>query len=113
MFPAALSILSELDRPPTYFRALLAILPSLDPIQFRAVSAAEVAAAANMCNASAERALTMLERDNVLITNGKTTVAKRRRLNNRLFWASKATAYPDGGGETVDLDPEVMNARGR
>jgi hypothetical protein len=108
MFHSTTTILAAFDRPAAYHRALLAMLTLADPIQFRRISAREVAECARMSPMSAERALAMLEADQVILTNGQMTGAKARRLNNRLVWMTTA----DRHGMT-DADPEIIDARGR
>jgi hypothetical protein len=108
MFQTATEQVAAFDRPACYHRALLALLTLADPIQFRRISAREVAELAKLSTNSAERALAMLEADRVVLTNGALTGAKARRLNNRLAWASSA----DRHGQTPQ-DPEVIDARGR
>lgn len=107
MFMTTTQTLAGFDRPPAYHRALLTCLTMLDPIQFRKVSAREIAEASRLSVVSATRALAMLEADRVLITNGEQTAAKARRLNNTLGWASTAHRH----GETTP-DPEIIDARG-
>jgi len=107
MFMTTTQTLAAFDRPPCYHRALLTCLAKLDPIQFRKVSAREIAEASRLSPVSAERALAMLEADRVLITNGEATAAKARRLNNNLAWASTAHRH---SMETPD--PEIIDARG-
>ena len=107
MFMTTTQTLAAFDRPPCYHRALLTCLAMLDPIQFRKVSAREIADASRLSPVSAERALAMLEADRVLISNGEATARKARRLNNNLAWAS--TAHKHG---LTDPDPEIIDARG-
>lgn len=108
MFETTTALLATLDRPVCYHRALLFLLTVLDPIQFRRVSAREVAQGAKISMASAERALALLELDAVIIANGQPTGAKARRLSNRLCWASNSERF-----NQTDPDPEVRDARGR
>ena len=108
MFTTTTARVAGFDRPPAYFRALMVCLTELDPIQFRRISAREIATAAKMSAISAERALTMLESDGVIIANGGQTGAKARRLNNTLAWASKAEHH-----RATTPDPEIIDTRGR
>jgi len=107
MFCNTTLLLATLDRPAAYHRVLLAFMTLGDPIQMRRISAREIAEAAAMSTISAERALAMLESDCVIITNGRSTGAKARRINNRLMWSSTAHAH-----SAATLDPEVRDARG-
>lgn len=97
-----------LDRPSVYYRTLIFLATALDPIQFRRLSAREVAEGAGISQASAERALMMLESDKVVIHNSQSTGAKARRLNNRLFWGSSAQKRSE-----TELDPMLDSTRGR
>lgn len=107
MFAPAAETLAKFDRPPAYYRALFALMTTLDPVQFRRYSARELADAANMSNSSAERALAMLEADFVVIAKGK-SAGKSRRLNNRVAWASNSEAH-----NLAEIDPEPRDSRGR
>lgn len=108
MFESTTHQVATFDRPACYHRALLAMMTLADPIQYRRISAREIAECSAMSMNSAERALAMLEADKVVLTNGAATGAKARRLNNRLCWASTA----DRHGMT-EPDPEVIDSRGR
>jgi len=108
MFMTTTQTLAAFDRPPCYHRTLLTCLAMLDPIQFRKVSAREIAENSRQSPVSVERALAMLEADKVLITNGERTARKARRINNNLGWAS--TAHRHG---TTEQDVEIIDARGR
>lgn len=108
MFSEETLRLATFDRPAAYHRALMACLTLMDIQQFRRISAREVGEAARLSTISAERALAMLEADQVIITNGKATGAKSRRLNNRLCSMTTAEKWAD-----LDMDPEMIDARGR
>ena len=108
MFHSATLQLASFDRPAAYHRALLAFMTMGDPIQLRRISAREIALAAGMSNISAERALALLESDQVIISNGQQTGAKARRINNRLMWSSRADSHA-----ATPMDPEVIDSRGR
>ncbi len=108
MFPQAMEALAKMDRPACYHRALYYCLSHLDPVQMRHLSARDLATDTGQSMSSAERALAMLEADGVLIADGRSTAAKRRRLNNNLFWASSAHRH----SETA-ADPVLEDARGR
>jgi len=108
MFATTASLISSFDRPAAYHRALLAFLTLGDPVQFRRISARQVAEAAHMSPISAERALALLESDGVLISNALSTGAKARRINNRLVWASTAAAH-----SAATPDVEIIDSRGR
>lgn len=107
MFTTAAHQLSEMDRPPVYFRTLMFLLTALDPIQFRRLSAREVVEATGISLASADRALGQLEADKVIFCQGKTG-AKARRLNRNLAWMSSAEKFAASEG-----DPMIVDARGR
>lgn len=107
MFVEMMMLLSKLDRPPVYYRALFWLLTKLDPQQERVVSASQMAEGAEMSQASAERALAMLEADKVILATGP-RCARRRRINNRVAWTSRASAH-----NYAPKDPEVADARGR
>lgn len=106
MFHSATTIIAGFDRPAAYHRALLAMLTLADPIQYRRISAREVSQAAGMSQISAERALAMLEADQVILTNGAATGAKARRINNRLAWASTAER-----NRITPEDPPIIDGR--
>lgn len=108
MFYQGTVTIAALDRPAAYHRALLALMTLADPVQYRRISAAEVADAARMSVNSAERALAMLEADFVILNNGKATGAKARRINNNLAWASRADAHA-----ATEADPPIRDGRGR
>lgn len=108
MFDTATTQIAGFDRPAAYHRALLAMMHLADPLQFRRISAREVATVSKMSTMSAERALAMLESDRVVIVNGMQTGAKARRLNNRLIWGSTADRH-----DRTDADPEIIDSRGR
>ena len=107
MFQETTAQISGMDRPPVYFRALLHLLTRLDPVQPRRLSARELAQGANLSQASAERALAMLEADRVIFCSWQTG-AKARRLNNNLCWMSNSEKWA-----STPKDPEVIDARGR
>lgn len=107
MFEASTMTIAMMDRPPVYYRAMLWLAAVLDPVQWRKISAREVARETGISISSAERALTMLEKDRVILTDGR-TFAKVRRLNNNLFWASSSEKW-----NRAERDPEVIDARGR
>jgi len=107
MFQPATAAIARFDRPSVYYRALLHLMTVLDPIQWRRYSSRELAEEANMSVSSAERALTMLQADNVIMAKG-TSSARSRRLNNQIAWASSSERH-----NLVDLDPEPEDARGR
>lgn len=107
MFLDATTTLAAMDRPAAYYRCLLFLLTVLDPVQPRRVSAREVAEGAKLSQASAERALAMLEADGVIHGKG-VTGAKARRLTNRLVWASTAEKHG-----CATRDPDVTDSRGR
>ena len=92
MFETASAELATMDRPPVYFRALFYLMSRLDPVQYRRISASEMAQAANMSRSSAERALAQLEADRVIFSKGQ-TYAKARRLNNRMMWKSTSEKW--------------------
>lgn len=108
MFSNTAEGLAQFDRPSVYYRTLIFLATKLDPIQFRRMSAREVAEGVGISQASAERALMMLESDKVLIHNHQATGAKARRLNNRLFWGSSAQKRSE-----TELDPMLDTTRGR
>lgn len=108
MFPSMTEKVAAFDRPPTYFKTLLLALTKLDPVQFRALPATDVSAGAAISLAAAERALSQLASDGVLIANGEKTVRKKLRLSNRLVWMASAEKH-----SAAPPDPEVMDARGR
>ena len=105
MFANGLSRLSELDRPSVYYRALFHSLAVLDPVQFRTLTARQVADATGMSHISAQRALAMLEADRVLLRTGK-GVAKRMRLNNQVAWASTSEKH-----NQAVMDLEIVDGR--
>lgn len=107
MFPDQMDIISRWDRPPTYFRVLFHLLSVLDPTQYRVTSAQIVARSCDISVNSAERVLTMLTADRVIISRGS-KVQRERRLNNRMVWASTAKNH----NETLH-DPDIEDARGR
>lgn len=108
MFAEETLRLATWDRPAAYHRALMSCLTLMDIQQFRRISAREVGEAARLSTISAERALAMLEADQVIITNAKATGAKARRLNNRLVSMTRAEAWAD-----LTPDPEMIDSRGR
>lgn len=108
MFPQAMEALAKMDRPACYHRALYYCLSHLDPVQWRHLSARDLATDTRQSMSSAERALSMLEADGVVIADGRNSAAKRRRLNNNLCWASSAHRH----SETTP-DPVPEDARGR
>lgn len=107
MFEEAMITLGQFDRPASYYRVMLHLLATLDPVQYRKISMSEIMAEIHASASSVERALTMLERDRVIFTKG-TTSAKARRLNNRICWASNSEKW-----NAAEADPEVIDARGR
>ncbi|MEM7643149.1 MAG: hypothetical protein AAF366_11540 [Pseudomonadota bacterium] len=107
MFHTTFERLAQMDRPPCYHRTLWHLLSVLDPVQFRGVSAREVAEATGQSLSSVERGLAMLQADRMLIAKGK-TAGKRLRINNRLAWASSSERFAE---VQPDLDP--VDARGR
>ena len=107
MFLTTTETLAAFDRPACYHRALLALMTMADPVQWRRISAKEIATASRMSAHSAERALSMLEADQVILARGETS-NKSRRLNNNLVWASRADAH-----STAQPDPQIRDARGR
>lgn len=113
MFHGAMTTLAAMDRPACYHRTLLHCLAVLDPVQFRKVSAREIAKATRQSQSSAERSLAMLEADGVLISNGEPTAGKGRRLNNSLCWASSAEKHAARQPDALPPDPEPGDARGR
>lgn len=108
MFQPAAAALATMDRPACYHRTLLHLITVLDPVQFRKISAREIAEATKQSASSVERALTMMQADGVLIANEGKTASKGRRLNNRLVWASTATLHSE-----TPMDEAVTDARGR
>lgn len=108
MFADTCLLVAGWDRPAAYHRALMACLTLMDPTQFRRISAREIAEAAGLSIISAERALAMLESDQVIMTNGKATGAKARRINNRLASMTRAETY-----EALPADPQPRDSRGR
>lgn len=108
MFLQQASFLAGLDRPVCYHRTFLHLLAILDPIQFRKVSAREIAEATGLSQASVERALAMMEADGVILSNGAETAAKARRLSNQVVWASSAEKF-----QATERDRELTDARGR
>lgn len=108
MFEETTKALAQMDRPVCYHRTLLYLISVLDPIQFRRISAKEVCRGAKISFPSAQRALSMLEADGVILTNGERTGALARRLSNRICWASTSERF-----NQVPRDPEVQDARGR
>lgn len=107
MFEEAMNRLACLDRPPVYYRTMLYLLNVLDPVQFRRISGREITEAIGISMSSAERALAMLEADQVIFCKGKSG-AKARRLNNQVCWASKAERFA-----SAVADLEVIDSRGR
>jgi len=107
MFHSTFTTLAAMDRPPCYHRTLLFALSELDPIQWRTLTASTISRETEQSRSSVERALAMLEADGVLLTKGS-TVAKRRRINNRLAWASTSDKWHD-----ALPDPHPEDARGR
>jgi len=107
MFEGSSQLLATLDRPTCYFRTLHFLLAMLDPVQWRRISAREIAQGAGLSMSSAERGLSMLESDRAIFCRG-TTSAKSRRLNNRLV--SKTTSEK---WNAATPDPEVIDSRGR
>ena len=95
------------DRPAAYHRALFYLMAVLDGQQWRAVTAAKVAKATGMSTASAERALAMLEKDQLILCKGPRS-HRERRINNRLAWYAGARRHNE-----VDPDPEPQDARER
>lgn len=110
MFSETATILSKLDRPPVYYRALLHLATVLDPIQSRRFSARELAEATGMAQASATRALAMLEADRVIFATGS-TAAKSRRLSRQLFSMSSSERWAEA--QELEPDPVPEDARGR
>lgn len=108
MFAPTLEAVARLDRPACYHRTLFYLLTVLDPIQFRKVSAREIAEATVQSTASCERALAMLSADGLILANGGATAAKGRRLTNRLAWMATADLHCQ-----TPSDPEITDARGR
>jgi hypothetical protein len=92
MFLTGLKKLSNLDRPSVYYRVLFHALATLDPVQFRSLTAREVSESTDMSLISAQRAITMLRADKVLISKGKGS-ALRYRMNNQVAWASTAEKH--------------------
>ena len=100
-------MISRLDRPACYYRTLQFLLATLDPIQWRRLSAREIATEAIMSMSSAERAIAMLIADKVTFAQG-TTAARALRLNNRIVWKSNSEKW-----NCVQPDEEIIDARGR
>jgi len=105
MFAQGLQRLSKLDRPSVYYRVLFHALSVLDPVQWRHMTAREVAEATGMSLISAQRASAMLRMDKVLMEKGK-GAALRMRLNNQIAWASTSEKHNQA---TPDL--EIRDAR--
>lgn len=108
MFAPTLEAVAKLDRPACYHRTLFYLLTVLDPIQFRKVSAREIAEATCQSTASTERALAMLSADGLILANEGVTAAKGRRLSNRIAWMATADLHSQ-----TPSDPEVTDSRGR
>lgn len=98
---------ARLDRPGSYHRALAALELLAHAVDWRVIPAADVAERSGMSVASAERALTMLEADRVVLAKGR-GYGKRRRLNRNVYSTTTAQAWHEAGP-----DPEVIDGRGR
>lgn len=107
MFDTTFQSMAKMDRPPCYYRALFQCLSLMDPIQFRRISAREIAEASGLSFASAQRAMSMLQADRAIIGKGKAS-SRAYRLNNRLCSMSSSERWNQ---ETPDL--EMIDSRGR
>jgi hypothetical protein len=107
MFETSSMLLAGMDRPTCYFRCLHFLLATLDPVQFRRISASEIAKEAHMSQSSAERGLALLEADRAIFCKGSTG-AKARRLNNNLISKQNSEKW-----NSAQRDPEVIDSRGR
>ena len=108
MFTPGTATISTWDRPAAYYRVLLFCMATLDSQQMRTLSAREIKDGTGLSMISVERALAMLEADQVIVTNGQKTAARRRRLSNHLCWTSRADAH-----HAAIPDPALEDARGR
>lgn len=107
MFHTTFSFLSEIDRPPCYYRTLMQCLASMDPTQFRRISAREISEASHQALISAQRGLAMLQEDRVIIAKGRGP-SRAYRLNNRLISMTSSEKW-----NQLEPDLEVIDARGR
>lgn len=107
MFDQSFQTMAEMDRPPAYYRVLFQALALMDPIQFRRISATEIAKASGMSHSSAQRGLSMLQADRAIIGQGL-GAARSYRLNNNLVSMSSAERW-----NQEERDPEVFDSRGR
>jgi len=107
MFTEGASDLAKMDRPPTYFRCLFALITMLDPQQFRRISARQVAQVAECSLPSAERSMKMLLSDNVIIADGEKTSARALRLNHHIVWAASAEKF--NAKTASDPDPDIVD----
>lgn len=107
MFEPTFQSMATMDRPSTYWRVLFHALAVLDPVQFRPLPNSDISEATGMSQLSAQRALTMLIADRVLIPKGNTS-GRRVRINNRIAWGSTAHKH-----NLAEADLEVIDARGR
>lgn len=105
MFAQGLQRLSKLDRPSVYYRVLFHALSALDPVQFRSMTARETAESTGMAMISAQRAIMMLRKDQVLQEKGA-GASLRMRLNNQIAWASTSEKH-----NAALPDPEIKDAR--
>ena len=104
MFEETLAELARQKRPATYFRVCLAVIGRLDPIQFRRLSAREIAEETLISKISVERSLSQMERDKVLIGKGR-GAGKALRLNTWLASKSRADRYIQAVQEANDPRP--------
>lgn len=107
MFMNTMIRLAAFDRPAAYHKALLYLTATLDSQQWRHVTAKRIAQECGMSQASAERALAMLEADRVILSKGPRS-HRERRMNNTLAWYAGARRHNE-----TDPDPEVIDGRGR
>ena len=106
-FLGPLSVIAGWDRPAAYHRVLLFALRELRPDSWSRMTARAVCRGTGLSPAAVERALSMLQADQVILGRGAKS-AKELRLSNRLVWKGLAAERL-----LVERDPELEDARGR
>lgn len=107
MFESTFSLLAGLDRPACYHRTLMQCLVTMDPTQWRKISASEIARETGMSHMSAKRGLGLLQSDRVIFGKGR-GAARAYRLNNRLVSMTTSEKW-----HNLDPDLEAIDSRGR
>lgn len=107
-----LPFLMSIDRPASYYRGLFACMANLRPDDYRRYSAGDMAQDTSMSRSNAERALSMLEADGILICEGR-GAAKKRRLSKMVVWRDRPNVFHIAQREDPDPMPHDGAKSGR